>query len=315
MKRLEEPLQRFWYRRNVLKFLAAGGSAALFPRAAYTDQPSAIRRRVIPSSGETVPLIGLGTSRVFDVGPSSSERQPLTMVLKTLVDNGGAVVDTSPMYGQAENVVGDLAAQGKIREKLFLATKVWAQGREDGIVQMNRSFQLLQTGVIDLMQVHNLIDTDTHLKTIAKWKQMGRIRYSGITHYRVDTHRALANVIKQHDIDFVQLNYSIKTRDAENYLLPLAAEKGIAVLVNRPFEQGALFKQIRGRTLPHWAADIDCTTWAQFFLKYIVSHPAVTCAIPGTSKPQHMGDNLLAGYGRLPNARQRKRMAAVIDSW
>ena len=315
MKRLEHPLQRFWRRRDVLKFLAATGSAALFPRAAFTDQPFAMRRRVIPSSGETVPLIGLGTARVFDVGPSSSERKSLAVVLSALVDNGGALVDTSPMYGYAEHVIGDLAAKGKIREKLFLATKVWAQGREAGIVQMNRSFQLLQTDRIDLMQVHNLIDTDTHLKTIAEWKRTGRIRYSGITHYRIDAHRDLADVIKRHDIDFVQLNYSIATRYAEKYLLPFAAEKGVAVLVNRPFEQGELFKLIRGRTLPKWAGDIDCATWAQFFLKYIVSHPAVTCAIPGTSKAKHMSDNLQAGLGRLPDARQRKRMAALIDGW
>lgn len=313
MKHLLHTAPSLWRRRQVIKLLAAGSVAALLPRTAFAGQSVAMLRRAIPSSGETMPVIGLGTARVFDVGASSAEREPMAEVLRTLVNNGGALVDTSPMYGQAEKVTGDLAAGAKIREKLFLATKVWAEGREVGIAQMNRSFKLLRTDRIDLMQVHNLIDTDTHLKTIAEWKRTGRVRYLGITHYRIDAHRALADVIKRHKIDFVQLNYSIATRDAEDYLLPFAAEKGIAVLVNRPFEQGELFKLTRGRNLPEWAGDIDCGTWAQFFLKYIVSHPAVTCVIPATSKAEHMIDNSRAGFGRLPDARQRKRMAALID--
>lgn len=303
----------FWRRRDVLRALAAGGVAAFLSPATFSGHLPAMRRRGIPSSGETIPIIGLGTARVFDVGSSLSERRPLEEILRALISHEGALVDTSPMYGNAENVIGDLADKVKLRKKLFLATKVWAEGRDAGVAQMDRSFQLLRTDRIDLMQVHNLIDTDTHLKTIAEWKRSGRIRYSGITHYQVDAHRDLADVIKRHNIDFVQLNYSVATREAENYLLPLAAEKGVAVLVNRPFEQGELFRLTRGHALPSWATDIDCATWAQFFLKYIVSYPSVTCAIPATSKVKHMIDNLQAGSGQLPDARQRKRMAALID--
>ncbi|MBI3989700.1 MAG: aldo/keto reductase [candidate division NC10 bacterium] len=265
-------------------------------------------KRSIPSTHEEVPAVGLGTSGTFDVGSRPDERAPLKDVLRRFVEMGGSVVDTSPMYGNAETVIGDLAAELGVQRSLFLATKVWTSGREEGIRQMGRSMDRLRTKRIDLMQVHNLVDWRTHLKTLREWKEAGKIRYLGITHYRIDAFDALERLMRTENLDFVQLNYSVETRDAEKRLLPLAADTGTAVLVNRPFEDGALFQKVRGKPLPPWAAEFECESWGQFFLKYILSHPAVTCVIPATSNPKHLVDNMRAGLGRLPDAMTRRRM-------
>lgn len=268
-------------------------------------------KRTIPGTQETLPVIGLGTARTFDVD-SGNIPQPLREVMRLFVKHGGHVVDSSPMYGTAETVVGSLSQDLGISEQLFFATKVWTSGREAGIQQMRQSMDLLSTQQIDLMQVHNLVDTRTHLKTLKGWKEQGRVRYVGVTHYLVDAHDDLMRVIKNEDIDFVQFNYNIATRAAERRLLPLCAERGVAVIVNEPFENAALFEVTDGHELPPWAIEFDCRSWAQFFLKFIVSHPAVTCAIPATSNPGHLVDNMRAAYGRLPDRAMRERMATYV---
>ncbi|HEX5816886.1 MAG TPA: aldo/keto reductase, partial [Methylomirabilota bacterium] len=235
--------------------------------------------RAIPSSGETLPVIGLGTWQTFDVG-TGAERASRQQVLQRFAELGGRVVDSSPMYGRAEAVVGELAAELGLRDRLFLATKVWTRGREAGVAQMEASRRHLGAKVVDLMQVHNLVDWRTHLTTLRDWKQAGRIRYLGVTHYTASAHGELESVIRTEPLDFVQLNYSLAERDAERRLLPLAADRGVAVLVNRPFAEGGLFRRVRGRAVPPWAAEIGCQTWAQLFLKWIVAQPAVTCVIP-----------------------------------
>lgn len=271
-----------------------------------------IIRRSIARTGELLPVIGLGTWQTFDVGASESERAPLKKVLSELVRLGGSVVDSSPMYGRSESVVGDLASDLGIHKRLFLATKVWTTGRDAGIRQMEESFRRLRAERIDLMQVHNLVDWRTHLVTLRRWKEEGRVRYVGVTHYTSSAYDELAPVLQKEDLDFVQVNYSIAEREAERRVLPLAAERRVAVLVNRPFAQAGLFRKVRGKSLPPWANDIGCSTWAQLFLKFVVSHPAVTCAIPGTSKVEHLLDNLRGGMGALPDAAMRERMARVI---
>jgi diketogulonate reductase-like aldo/keto reductase len=298
-------------RRAALKLLLASGAAAGLPTSLLQAASSMIRRP-IPSTGEQLPVIGLGTSRVFDVGRDESDLEPLAEVLKMLLREGGSVVDTSPMYGRAEGVTGHLAGKAGITDKLFLATKVWTSGRDPGIAQMNDSFRLLETDRVDLIQVHNLIDWRTHLETLQAWKADGRVRYTGITHYRVDAFADLEAVMTAADWDFVQLNYSILTPDAEQRLLPLARERGIAVLVNRPFERGGAFRQVRDLDLPRWAKEHEIESWGQFFLKWVVSHPAVTCVIPGTSKPKHMLDNAGAGHGALPDEELRRKMRAYV---
>ena len=243
-------------------------------------------RRSIPSSGEMLPVIGVGTSDTFDIDEAKDARAGRAEVLRVLFEAGGSVIDTSPMYGRAEGVVGDLLAASGSRDRAFIATKVWTRGRDAGIRQMEESARLLGAPVIDLMQVHNLVDWRTHLKTLRAWKDKGRIRYIGITHYTSSALDDLAQIIEREPLDFVQFAYSIRARQAERRLLPLCAEKGVATLVNRPFEDGAIFRRVRGQPLPAWAADFDCQTWGQFLLKFILSHPAVTCVIPGTSKPK-----------------------------
>jgi diketogulonate reductase-like aldo/keto reductase len=267
--------------------------------------------RAIPASKETLPVIGLGTWQTFDVG-AGAERQPLRRVLQRFVELGGRVVDSSPMYGRAESVVGDLAAELGLRDKLFVATKVWTSGREAGIAQMDESLRRLRAARLDLMQVHNLVDWRTHVRTLGEWKRAGRVRYLGVTHYTAGAYGELEQVMKSEPLDFVQLNYSLLEREAERRLLPLAADRGIAVLVNRPFAEGALFRRVRGQTLPPWAAEIGCGSWAPLFLKWIVAHPAVTCVIPATSRPEHLEDNMQAGTGALPDAAVRDRIAAVV---
>jgi diketogulonate reductase-like aldo/keto reductase len=257
-------------------------------------------------------VIGLGTWQTFDVGKADSARAPLREVLREFVKLGGKVVDSSPMYGQSESVAGDLATDMGLHTELFLATKVWTSGRDAGIRQMEESFRRLRVQRMDLMQVHNLVDWRTHLVTLRNWKQQGKVRYIGVTHYTASAYNDLAQVLEAEELDFVQLNYSLAEREAERRLLPLAADRRVAVLVNRPFAEGALFRKVRGKSLPPWAAEIGCSSWAQFFLKFIVSHPAVTCAIPATSKVQHVVDNMEAGLGQLPDAGMRQRMARAI---
>jgi diketogulonate reductase-like aldo/keto reductase len=273
------------------------------------DSAGEIDKRAIPSSGQRIAAVGLGTWQTFDVDNSEEERLALKEVLNKLVEKRGSVIDSSPMYGSSEAVVGDLSSQLKIRPSLFLATKVWAHGRQEGIDQMNASFSKMRTEVMDLMQVHNLMDVQTHLKTLRDWKEKGKIKYIGITHYTSSAYPEMIRLIKNEKPDFVQFNYNISARDAESELLPLAKEKGVAVIINRPFEEGALFSAVKGKTLPAWATDYDIKSWGQFFLKYILSHPAVTCVIPGTSKVKHMEDNLGAAFGRLPDEKGRKKMA------
>jgi len=271
-------------------------------------------QRPIPKSGELLPAVGLGTYRTFNVGTSSEERVPLAEVLRLFVQAGGAMVDSSPMYGRAEGVVGDLAAELGIRKSLFLATKVWTTGHDAGITQMEDSFRLLRTDRIDLMQVHNLLDLATHMRTLREWKAAGKIRYRGVTHYHEGAYAELEELLHRGDCDFMQINYSIRERAAEETLLPLAEKRGVAVIVNRPFAQGDLFSRVRDTPLPPWAVEFDCASWAQFFLKYILANPAVTCVIPATGKPKHLVDNMAAGTGRLPDTAMRQRMVQLVES-
>jgi diketogulonate reductase-like aldo/keto reductase len=270
---------------------------------------AAMMTRPIPSTGEPMPVIGLGTWRAFDVGSEEAGRRPLRQVLQRLLDDGGRIIDTSPMYGQAEAVTGDLLAESGARPRRFLATKVWTTGRERGIEQMRRSAQLLRTEVIDLMQIHNLVDWRTHLATLRRMKEEGRVRYIGITHYTTGALPELARILRaEPGIDFVQLGYSLATRAAETELLPIAADRGVAVIANQPLERGDLFRRVRRHALPDWAREFDCASWAQLLLKYVLAEPAVTCVIPATGNPDHMQDNLGAGYGSLPDARQREQI-------
>jgi diketogulonate reductase-like aldo/keto reductase len=269
-------------------------------------------RKSIPSSGEQLPVIGIGTWQTFHVGDDAGQRAPLREVLREFFARGGTLIDSSPMYAEAEEVAGDLVAELGEHERLFAATKVWTFGREEGIAQMERSMRRMRVKQMDLMQVHNLRDWRVHLPTLRAWKEEGRIRYLGITTSNPNQYEEFAAVMAAEALDFVQLNYDITTREAEAVLLPLAAERGMAVLVNRPFGGGNLFPRVRGRELPDWAAEFDCESWAQFFLKFVVAHPAVTCAIPATSNPRHAADNMGAGFGRLPDPDTRERMAGHV---
>jgi diketogulonate reductase-like aldo/keto reductase len=270
--------------------------------------------RAIPSSGEALPVVGLGTWQTFDVGGDRSARGPLREVLQALHGAGGRLVDSSPMYGSSESVVGELCAELGICEPLFMATKVWTQGRDEGIRQMQRSIERMRAGRMDLMQIHNLLDVEVHTKTLQAWKAEKRVRYIGITHYTASAHRELERLMKTKRYDFVQVNYSLEERAAEDRLLPLAQALGVAVLVNRPFATGGMFGRTRGQPLPPWAAALGIASWAQYFLKWIVGHPAVTCVIPATSKPAHMRDNASAGLGAMPDAAMRARMSQYYDS-
>jgi len=265
--------------------------------------------RRVPSSGEHLPVVGLGTWQTFDVGGDARVRAPLGEVLSILAAAGGKVVDSSPMYGSSEEVVGDLVAGLRLRERLFLATKVWTSGRAEGVAQMEQSFRRLRVERLDLMQIHNLVDVATHTRTLEDWKASGRVRYVGITHYTSSAYREVERVLKAGRYDFLQINYSLDEPEAAERLLPLAEEKRVAVLVNRPFGQGSMFRRTRGKPIPEWARELGIGSWAQYFLKWIIAHPAVTCAIPGTAKPEHMRDNLGAALGPLPDAAMRRRMA------
>jgi diketogulonate reductase-like aldo/keto reductase len=274
----------------------------------------AMAARPIPASGEMLPVVGLGTYQSFDVGSGASEREPLKDVLRLFVQQGGKLVDSSPMYGPSESVVGDLADELGISGRLFMATKVWTSGRDAGILQMEESLRRMKVPRMDLMQIHNLLDWKTHLGTLKQWKAAGRIRYIGITHYHSGAYAELERLMRTKDFEFVQFNYSIAEREAEERILPLAREIGIAVIVNRPFAQASLFSRVRGKDVPAWAVEFDCKSWGQFFLKYILGHPAVTCVIPATGKPQHLLDNMMAGIGALPDAAMRKRMVEYMNS-
>jgi diketogulonate reductase-like aldo/keto reductase len=267
--------------------------------------------RPIPSSDEPLPVVGLGTYSVFDVASTPDAVAERLRIMELLVGAGGSVVDTSPMYNRSEEVIGDVIAAGAPRDDLFIATKVWTDGREAGVQQMKRSAQLMRTDVIDLMQVHNLRDTDVHMRTIRDRQERGEIRYSGVTHYRASALDAVEKALREFRPQFVQINYSLGERDADERLLPLAQDLGIAVIINRPYQAGRLFDAVRGRELPGWATEY-AASWGQFFLKFIISHPAVTCVIPATSKPQHMRDNLEAGSGELPDAATRERMIRFV---
>lgn len=301
-------------RRDALRIITAAvtglSATAAAGKSANAANPAPMLSRRIPSSGETLPVIGLGTWQTFDVGPGAAERAPLEEVLRTFAAMGGKLIDSSPMYGNSENVAGDLAAKLGLRPNLFVATKVWTSGKAAGIAQMEDSMRKLRADPIDLMQVHNLVDVDTHLGTLRNWKRDGRVRYIGVTHYTASAHDAVARVIAAEPVDFIQINYSIGEREAERRLLPLAQERGVAVIVNRPFAGGGLFRRVSSKPLPAWAADIDCDSWAQILLKFVISHPAVTCAIPATSKAAHLRDNMKAGYGHLPDENMRMRIAA-----
>ena len=276
--------------------LAAGGALA-------AEQ---MRRRTIPRSGEELPVIGMGTWRTFD----TSERAALVEVVRTLLDAGGKAIDSSPMYGRSETTVGEVLRELGGTKRAFLASKVWTSGRDEGVAQMRES--IARMGRIDLMQIHNLVDWRTHVKTLRSWKEAGTIRYWGITHYSLSAFEEMETIVRAEKPDFVQLPYSVGVREAERRLLPVCAASGVAVLVMRPFEGGSLFAEARKRPLPSWAAEIDCATWAQVFLKFILAHSAVTCPIPATSNPAHMADDARAGFGRLPDEALRRRIVEEV---
>jgi len=303
---------RTFSRREILALAAGAGAAAAlrFGRARAASAPALTRP--IPRTGERLPVVGLGTAIVFDIGEDAVKRAERRAVIQTLIDGGGRLIDTAPSYGTAETVVGDLLSSMAARDKVFLATKVRATGREGSIAEMQESLRRLRTDKVDLMQLHNVSDAKTDLRTLREWQQRGFTRYIGITHFQAGANDRLAEVVRREKPEFLQINYSLAERSVEERLLPLAAETGTAVLVNLPFARGRLFSAVRGKTLPEWARELDAVTWGQFFLKYLLSHPAVTCVIPGTDKPDYMLDNLDAGRGRLPDAAMRRKM---VDFW
>ncbi|MBI5909275.1 MAG: aldo/keto reductase [Betaproteobacteria bacterium] len=304
-------------RRKILQLIAGVPAMVLVPPARAAEAPL---KRPIPKTGELLHAVGLGTWQTFDVGVDPDGRADAREVLARFVKAGGQMVDSSPMYGSSEAVVGDLAAALGVEKSLFLATKVWSSGREAGIRQMEESMRRMRTltlnpRAMDLMQVHNLTDVKTQLKTLREWKEQGRIRYLGITHYHEGAYADLERLIKSEKLDFAQFNYNVVTTAAEERLLPVCAEYQTAVIVNRPFEQGELFRRVKGRDLPKWAEEFDCNSWARFFLKFILSHPAVTCAIPATRDPDYLVDNMGAALGRMPDAATRRRMARHMRSF
>jgi diketogulonate reductase-like aldo/keto reductase len=275
---------------------------------------AAVLLKPIPSSPthETLPVVGLGTWKAFDAESSAAARAPLEAAMRALVEGGGRVVDSSPMYGRAEEVVGDIVEKLGLRPKLFLATKVWTEGRAAGIRQMEESMERLRVETLDLMQVHNLVDVEAHLPTLRDWKARGRIRYLGVTHYAAGAHDAVARVVEREPLDFLQINYSVAEPEAERRLLPLARERGVAVIANRPFGGGGLVARLASKTLPGWAGELGCESWPQLLLKFVVSHPAVTCAIPGSGDADHVLANAAAGRGPMPDEAARARIAEAV---
>lgn len=298
-------------------FLKLAGAMTLAgrPGSAQTNAGGHLMdKRRIPSSGEMLPVVGCGTWQTFDVGNAPAERAQRGEVLKALFAAGGSVVDSSPMYGRAEGVVGDLLAEANARPNAFIATKVWTSGKEQGIAQMQQSMKLLRADPLDLMQIHNLQDWQTHLPTLRDWKKDGRFRYLGITHYTESAHDSLISVLRTEKFDFVQFNYALDDRGAELRLLPFARDNGVAVIINMPFGGGGLLRKLSSRKLPDWAGEIGCKSWAQVLIKFALANPAVTCVIPGTSRPEHMRDNAQAGSGPLPDAALLRRMVSELGS-
>lgn len=299
------------------EFLKSGAGLALglglAPGLSLADAELAPITRLIPSSKEPLPVIGMGTWITFNIGENPHDRMQRTQVLRAFFDRGGALIDSSPMYGSAEEVLGYCLPRVENREKLFAATKVWILGKTLGVRQMEQSQKLWGVPRFDLMQVHNLLDWESHLETLQQWKAEGKIRYIGVTTSHGRRHEELEKIMRSQPIDFVQFTYNLVDREVEQRLLPLAAEKGLAVIINRPLDGGDLFNRVRGKALPEWAREFDCTGWSQFFLKFIVSHPAVTCAIPATSSIGHMLENMGALYGRLPDADMRRRMLEYFE--
>lgn len=303
--------RHFIQRSATLLGLAA--AAPLLPSFAFASEPSQLLRRKIPVSDEMLPVIGLGTSRTFNVTPNEAGINPLDLVMRNFINGGATLIDTAPSYGTAEAVTGLLLKRIDTQRKAFLATKLSATGRDNGLAQFNSSLEKLQTDKIDLLQVHNLQDTATQMKLMRELKEQGKIRYTGITHYLESAHDDLLAALKQHKPDFVQLNYSIGERNAEKHLLPYCADNGIAVLVNRPFMRGQLLSKVKGQSLPGWAIDTDATSWAQLLLKFILAHPAVTAVLPATSTPRYVTDNIKAGMGRLPDEALRERIVQAFS--
>lgn len=301
-------------RRHFLKSTGAASLLCSLVPGYLAAADSGVIKKTIPSTGERLSVIGLGTSRTFDVDSTTAAKSPLLEVMQTFIDNGGQLVDSSPMYGSAEAVTGALLERISNKQNLFTATKVWTNGKREGIDQMEQSMRRLGVDRIDLMQIHNLRDWQTHIETLLEWKAEGKIRYIGITTSHGRDHDELEEILQQLPLDFVQFSYNILDRVIEQRLLPIAAEKGIATLINRPYQRGGLFRKVRGKSLPEWASEFDCASWGQFFLKFIVSHPDVTCVIPATSKLKHMIDNMAAGYGHLPDKPTRRRMIETIES-
>ena len=301
-----------WTRREIVAGAAALAGCSRRTAAAQAGATPSMLRRAIPSSGEQIPVIGLGTWQAFDLSPGDADWAQAGEALQAFSDHGGKLVDSSPMYGRAEGAIGALVTERHLRPKLFLATKVWTQGREAGVRQMENSLRLLRTPMVDLMQVHNLLDLEAHLPTLATWKADGWIRYVGATHYTEGGYPALEAAMTRHRLDFIQINASAAEREAERRILPLARERGMAVLINRPFAGGDLFSRLRKLPLPGWAGEIGAQSWAQVLLKYVLADPAVTCVIPGTRNPRHVLDNLAAGSGPLPDAAMRRRIVEAV---
>ncbi len=302
-----------WSRRALLRAGITVGASIVLPSRHLFAQTGGLIQRKIPSTGEALPVIGIGTARRYEAVTTEAERAPLRDVVRQFAQAGGKVVDTAPSYGTAETVVGDLVSGLNVRNSLFLATKVGVRDRDAGTRQLEQSFKRLRTSAVDLIAVHNLEDTQTQLQTLRQWKGAGRIRYRGITTSFERQFPEFEQTMKAEALDFIQVNYALDNRKAGERILPLAADRGMAVMINLPFGRGRLFQAVQGQSLPPWAAEFDCTSWAQFFLKYIVSHPAITCAIPGIAKAEYLADNLGAARGRLPDAALRRRMERFID--
>ena len=285
----------------------AGSLSLIFPNVFKDRRSAAMITRKIPSSGELIPAIGLGSWITFNVGDSENELAPMRNVLGAFVDAGGKVIDSSPMYGRSEKVIGKLAAELNVTDKLWFATKVWTTGESSGKTQIENSREYFKKWPV-LLQVHNLQDLKTHLRTLRALKEEGKLKYIGVTHYLDSEHETLANVVKAEKLDFIQVNFSIRSRSAENYLLPLAAERGVGVIINKPFESGALFPAINNVSLPTWSKEWGISSWSAFFLKYIISNTNITCTIPATSQVSHLQENMAACFGPVPDEATRKKM-------
>ncbi|MGX5172643.1 aldo/keto reductase [Aliikangiella sp. IMCC44653] len=307
-------------RRDLIRCLAFTPVLGAFSGVALSESfkpsslPQNVLKKAIPASGELIPVIGMGSYQTFNVPMDSPQITNLTKVLQAFFASGGSFIDSSPMYGRSEEVLGTLIKQLKLTQPWFAASKVWTYGQQAGLAAIKESATRMGRETMDLMQVHNLRDYQVQLANLNELKAKAQLKYTGITTSRVSQYKEFEAVMKSHPMDFVQLNYNIKMREAEKRLLPLAQDKGLAVIVNMPYEKGRLFKLVKGKLLPEFAKEFDCYSWGQFFLKFIVSHPAVTCAIPATSKVNHMQDNMQALRGRLPSQQQRKQMIEYFES-